>query len=77
MLDLWSATIDREDLEKEYMVPERMVWCHYAIPWIRKLAQEGAGGIPEHPLTKIDKVEGDDIGDDLKQLAALGKSVKD
>jgi len=76
MLDLWSATIDREDLEKDYMAPERMVWCHYGVPWIQGLVREGAGGIPEHPLTKIEKVLGDDIEDDLKQMAALEESVK-
>ncbi|KAK5165731.1 uncharacterized protein LTR77_008654 [Saxophila tyrrhenica] len=76
MLDLWSATIDREDLEKEYMAPERMVWCHYAVPWVGKLAREGAGGIPEHPLTKIDKVVGDDVTEDLRELEALEQSTK-
>ena len=71
MLDLWSATIDRECLDKEYMAPERMVWCHFAVPWIQKLARQGAGGIPEHPLTKIDKVLGDDVEADLRELEGL------
>jgi hypothetical protein len=37
------------------------------------MARHGAGGIPEHPLTKIDKLVGDDIEDDLQELAKLGK----
>ena len=61
MLDIWLGTVDREDLEKDYMKPERMMWCDKGVPWIRRLARSGAGGIPEHPLTKIDKVVGDGI----------------
>lgn len=68
MLDIWLGTVDREDLEKDYMSPERMMWCEKGVPWIRKLSQVGAGGIPEHPLTKIDKSVGDDISEDLKEL---------
>lgn len=54
MLDIWLGTVDREDLEPDYMRPERMLWCEKGVPWIRELARSGAGGIPEHPLTKID-----------------------
>ena len=73
MLDIWLGTVDREDLQEDYMKPERMLWCEKGVPWIRELAKNGAGGIPEHPLTKIDKVVGDGIEDDLKELAKLGK----
>ena len=59
MLDIWLGTVDREDLEQGYMRPERMMWCEKGVPWIRELARSGAGGIPEHPLTKIDQVIGD------------------
>lgn len=76
MLDIWSSTIDREDLDHDYMVPERMLWCHMGVPWIRRYTREGLGGVPEHPLTKIDKIVGDDIEDDLKELAALGEETK-
>ena len=68
MLDIWQGTVDREDLEKEYMAPERMLWCEMGIPWIRKMSKSGAGGIPEHPLTKIDKLVGDDTGTDSRDL---------
>ena len=68
MLDIWLGTVDRECLEKEYMKPERMLWCEMGVPWIRELARSGAGGVPEHPLTKIDKLVGDDVGEDLEEL---------
>ena len=63
MLDIWLGTVDREDIEKDYMSPERMLWCDKGVPWIRRLARSGAGGIPEHPLTKIDKLVEDDRKD--------------
>lgn len=68
MLDIWLGTVDREDLEKEYIHPERMLWCEKGVPWIRRLATDGAGGIPEHPLTKIDKVVGEDVEGDLREI---------
>jgi len=54
MLDIWLGTVDRRDIEKDYMAPERMLWCEKGVPWIRRQATKGAGGIPEHPLTMID-----------------------
>lgn len=54
MVDICLGTIDREDLEMDSMHPERMMWCEKGVPWIRKWATGGAGGIPEHPLTKVD-----------------------
>ena len=71
MIDIWLGTVDREDLEKDYMAPERMLWSAKGIPWVRRLTQSGAGGIPVHPLTKIDKLVGADIEEDLKELASL------
>ena len=73
MLDIWLGTVDREDLEKDFMRPERMLWCEKGVPWVREMARDGAGRVPEHPLTKIDKVIGDDVSEDLRQLAASGK----
>lgn len=76
MIDFWLGTIDREDLDKDYMAPERMVWCHLGVDWIRKFARGSTGEIPEHPLTKIDKIVGDDIESDLAELQALdGRKV--
>ena len=77
MIDFWLGTVDREDLEKDYMAAERKLWCEKGVPWIRKLSQVGAGDIPEHPLTKIDKLVGDDIEEDLKELAGLDRWGKE
>lgn len=63
MVDFWLGTVDREDLEKDYMHPERMVYCEKGVPWALSLARHGAGGIPEHPLTRIDKLIGDEAKD--------------
>ena len=32
MLDIWLGTVDREDLERDYMSPERMLWCEKGVP---------------------------------------------
>ena len=71
MLDIWLGTVDRECLEENYMKPERMLWCEMGVPWIRELASKGAGGIPEHPLTKIDKMVGDNVSSDLEELSNM------
>lgn len=78
MFDIWLGTVDREDLEKDFMRPERQLWCQRGVPWIRELSTSGARSadgapIPQHPLTKIDKKEGDDITEDLKALKLAGK----
>lgn len=56
MLDIWLGTVDRDDLEKEWMRPERMLWCEKGIDWIRDMARNGAGGVSEHPGRNIDEV---------------------
>jgi rhodanese-related sulfurtransferase len=55
MINFWLGTVNREDLEI-LGSPERMLWCEKGIPWVRELARNGAGAIPEHPTTKIDEV---------------------
>jgi hypothetical protein len=62
MLDLVLGTVDREDLEKEWFVPERQLLCGYGIAWVRKFARKGAGEVPEHLSWKINEV---DIPDSL------------
>ena len=57
MLDIVLGTVDREDLEKEWFVPERMMWSSFGINWVKRLAREGAGGTPEHPFWKINEVD--------------------
>ena len=56
MLDIWLGSVDREDLENEYMKPERQLWCDKGIPWIRDFARRAGDGIPEHPTTKINEI---------------------
>jgi hypothetical protein len=78
MFDIWLGTLDRVDLEKEYMRPERMLWCHYGVPWIKKLSVDGAvlesgRSVPRHPLTKIDKIEGEETKEDLEELSRLAR----
>jgi len=48
LLDIWLGTIDREDLEKDWLAPVRHCWIDVEVPWIGKLATEGSGGIPTH-----------------------------
>ncbi|KUJ09478.1 uncharacterized protein LY89DRAFT_711244 [Mollisia scopiformis] len=47
-LDVWTGTIDSEDLEKDWLIPVRHCWIDVEIPWIGKLACQGSGGIPRH-----------------------------
>jgi hypothetical protein len=75
MLDILLGTIDRKDLDHENMKPERRMWCAMGVPWIMDMADRGAGGIPAHPLTKIDKVLGDNIESDLEELKAMEESA--
>ena len=80
MFDVWLGTLDREDLEKDYMQPERMLWCHCGVGWIKELSMNGAReengeGVPMHPLTKIDKLEAFDITGDLESLGRAGVEV--
>ena len=56
MLDIWMASVDRADLERAFMSPERQLWCEKGIPWIREFARYGGKGIPEHPTTKLNEV---------------------
>lgn len=55
MLDIFLGTVDREDLERDWMVPERRLWCEPGVPWIRKLIAGGsnAAGLPSHPGADI------------------------
>lgn len=47
MLDFWLGTVDREDLELEWMRPDTRVWCDWGVGWIKGLVVGGAGDIPE------------------------------
>ncbi|KAF4628673.1 hypothetical protein G7Y89_g9473 [Cudoniella acicularis] len=47
-LDIWTGTIDREDLEKDWLIPVRHCWIDVEVPWIGRMACEGTGGAPRH-----------------------------
>ncbi|KAK3116896.1 hypothetical protein LTR53_002266 [Teratosphaeriaceae sp. CCFEE 6253] len=41
MFDIYMGTVDRADLEHEWMQPERRLWCEPGVPWIRRMIAEG------------------------------------
>lgn len=56
MLDILMGTIDREDLERPELRPERHVWWEKGIEWVKTLFSEGDGGMPKHPLARLTDV---------------------
>jgi hypothetical protein len=76
MVDIWTGTVDRDILERDWLKPDRSLWTATGIPWIREQIATGASGICEHPLTQVSKVMGDDIEADLEALKAIGVSVR-
>ena len=53
VLDLWTGSVDREDLEREWLLPGRHAQLDFEIPWVGKLAVKGTdglveGGVPKH-----------------------------
>ena len=57
MMDILLGTVDREDLERDWMKPTRELWWDKGIPWIQELVREGTGkeDMPRHPLWKINE----------------------
>lgn len=55
MVDILLGTVDREDLEKGWLRPQRELWWDMGIPWVRELVREGTGKeeLPRHPLWKV------------------------
>lgn len=53
MLDILMGTIDRKDLEREELRPERHVWWDKGIGWIQELFGRGDEGMPKHPLARV------------------------
>lgn len=47
MIDIWLGTIDREDLEHEWMKPDTQVYCHLGIDWVKGFVMNGDGNIQE------------------------------
>jgi hypothetical protein len=58
MLDIVLGTVDREDLEKDALKPERQLWWDYGIDWVKKLTIEGLEALPKHPDYRVDHVVG-------------------
>ena len=56
MLDILMGTIDRADLERVELRPERHVWWEKGIEWVKTLFSEGDGGMPKHPLARLTDV---------------------
>ncbi len=56
MLDVWIGSVDQEDLEKDWLVPERHLWYYIGVEWIRKFGSEGSGGVPKHGTYLVSEV---------------------
>ena len=52
-LDILMGTIDREDLEREELRPERHIFWDKGIGWVKSLFSEGDDGMPKHPLANL------------------------
>ena len=55
MVDILLGTMDREDLEKDWLKPECELWWDMGVPWIQDLTRNGTvkDNIPRHPLWKM------------------------
>jgi len=55
MVDILLGTVDREDLEKGWLKPQREIWWDMGIPWVRDLVRGGTQkeGLSRHPLWKV------------------------
>lgn len=54
LFDVLLGTIDRADLEKDWMAPDRHCWVECEIKWIKELAN-GVPAMPRHPTFKLDE----------------------
>ncbi len=48
MIDVILGTVDRADLEKEWMQPERQLWWNNGIPWVKEMVGGMSG--QKHPI---------------------------
>jgi hypothetical protein len=55
MVDILLGTVDRVDLEKDWLKPEAELWWDMGIPWIQDLTRQGTikENMPRHPLWKM------------------------
>ena len=53
MLDIVLGTVDREDLEKGFMVPDRHIAWGLGIDWVKELF---GGKLVKHPKSHLEDV---------------------
>lgn len=52
IFDTLLGTVDRGDLERDWLAPERHCWWSKGVPWVQALARGGLQ-IPKHPTFKV------------------------
>jgi len=57
LFDVLLGTIDKADVEKDWMAPDRHCWVECEIGWIRELTN-GRPGMPRHPTYKLNEFAG-------------------
>ncbi len=54
IFDVILGTLDREDLEKEWMAPDRHCWWSCGINWVQDLSNRRKV-LPVHPTYKVNE----------------------
>ncbi|CAF9943579.1 MAG: hypothetical protein ALECFALPRED_000713 [Alectoria fallacina] len=54
IFDTILGTLDREDLEKDWMAPDRHCWWSCGIEWVQQLSNGGTV-LPVHPTFKVNE----------------------
>ena len=55
IFDTVLGTVDRGDLEKDWLAPERHCWWSKGVPWVQDLVRGGLR-IPKHPTFKVGEI---------------------
>lgn len=55
IFDTLLGSVDRVDLERTWMAPERHFWWSMGVEWIKEGIRKGFGG-PRHPVFKVSEV---------------------
>ena len=55
MVDIVLGTIDRQDLDKELMAPERQLWWDCGIDWVKSMSVQGIGFLPRHLKFRVNE----------------------
>ncbi|KAI4210963.1 MAG: hypothetical protein LQ351_006190 [Letrouitia transgressa] len=56
IFDVLVGTMDRAELEAEWMAPERQCWWSKGIGWVQRLSLEGLKEVPKHPTSRVREV---------------------